>query len=375
MLISSLAARAPNRLASLEAVRGFAAIYVVIGHVCNVYFHNPAWAFPFRFGAEAVVMFFLLSGFVVRLSTSDGDNLTGFLLKRFKRIYPLFCLSLLFSYVLACAAAQTWVSPRWWDLLGNLLMLQNFGYARPGVWFAQYYNETLWSLAYGWWFYVFFIALLKIEPSIKRRNTWVLIAAISGLLLHRICPNPLSYFLVNFVIWWAAADLARTYSKNGVVHLKPVFTWCAILFCIALAWLPFLLDIPAKNRSPGLYPILDIRRFVSGAVLLFVGVSWYKLWPRGGERLFNWTFGPFRHLAPISYGLYIFHFPIIEFLVQTKLADSPGLCLTAMTLSVFSVAYVMEIQVQRWVNSWACWNRHPQHEYKVQSGMANLSRL
>lgn len=351
------ATRTPHRLQALEAIRGFAASYVVMGHICNVYFHNPAWALPFRFAAEAVVLFFLLSGFVVRLSTSDDTTVSDFFLKRIKRIYPLFVLSLLFSYGMACAAAQAWVSPRWGALLGNLLMLQDFGYARPGVWVDQYYNEALWSLAYEWWFYIFFIGLLKVERSPQRRHVWMAAAAGVALLAHSVWPNQLSYFAVNFVTWWAAADLARRYAQQGEIQMKAVLPWCAGLVLLALAWLPFVWSMPATERSPGLYPILDMRRFAAAAVFLMVGWAWYKLWSRGGERLFRWTFGPFRHVAPISYGVYIFHFPIIEFWVQTPLADRPALCLAVMALSIFSVAYVMEIWVQGWVNRWAFWQR------------------
>ena len=89
-----------GRIEALECLRGFAAVYVVAGHVCNVYFHNPKWALPFRFAAEAVVLFFLLSGFVVRLSTPENTTFSDFFVRRIKRIYPLFLLSLAFSYML-----------------------------------------------------------------------------------------------------------------------------------------------------------------------------------------------------------------------------------------------------------------------------------
>ncbi len=349
----------------MESVRGFAATYVVAGHICNVYFHNPAWAFPFRFSAEAVVLFFLLSGFVVRLSTQDDTTAKDFFLKRIKRIYPLFVLSLGFSYLLASASAQDWAPVLGAKLLGNLLMLQDFGYARPGVWVEQYYNEALWSLAYEWWFYVFFIVSLKWCGSPFLRNLCVLAAAALALVGHSIAPNQVSYFVVNFVIWWAAAEVARHYMQSGRIEVKNIWPWCVALLALGACWLPFVIGMPAQNRSLGLYPILDLRRFIAGALFLALGLFWYKRWHQGGSALFQCTLGPFKRVAPISYGIYILHFPIIEYFVSTKLAARPLVCVPVILLCVLIVAYVAEIRIQGWVNSWSIWGGRKWRESAV----------
>lgn len=351
-----------SRLDALESIRGFAATYVVAGHICNVYFHNPAWAFPFRFSAEAVVMFFLLSGFVVRLSTRDDSSVMDFFRKRIKRIYPLFVVSLGFSYLLASAGAHEWAPVLGSKLLGNLLMLQDFGYARPGVWVEQYYNEALWSLAYEWWFYVFFIALLKWGGTPFGRNFCVLAAAAIAMIGHSIWPNQLSYFVVNFVIWWSAAEVARHYMQSGRIQMKNVWPWCIAMLVLAACWMPFVIGMPAQDRSLGLYPILDLRRFMAGALFLALGWLWYKRWHQGGSAFFQRTFGPFKRVAPISYGIYILHFPVIEYFVNTKLAAQPVLCVPVILLCIWGVAYAAEVGIQGWVNGWSLWKGPQGHD-------------
>jgi len=54
-----------SRLGRLEALRGAAAAYVVLGHIGNGWYGSPLMGLPVRFGLEAVILFFLISGFVI----------------------------------------------------------------------------------------------------------------------------------------------------------------------------------------------------------------------------------------------------------------------------------------------------------------------
>jgi peptidoglycan/LPS O-acetylase OafA/YrhL len=80
-----------NKLDKLEAVRGFAALYVVLHHMFDsgIYFFGINFSFLFRFGQEAVILFFILSGFVISYSFEKSINksFSLFFTKRFMRIY------------------------------------------------------------------------------------------------------------------------------------------------------------------------------------------------------------------------------------------------------------------------------------------------
>ena len=56
-----------RRIASLDAIRGFAAVYVAAGHLVHSHFPDAAHGvrLAFAFGQEAVMLFFLLSGYFV----------------------------------------------------------------------------------------------------------------------------------------------------------------------------------------------------------------------------------------------------------------------------------------------------------------------
>lgn len=330
-------------------MRGFAACYVLVGHICNVYFSNPPWAFPFRFAAEAVVLFFLLSGFVVQYSTREAETPRDYFIKRVRRIYPLFVLSLALSYLLASWGKGSWAEARWMDLIGNLVMLQDFGFRRPGVWINQYYNEALWSLAYEFWFYLFFFVILKATNSARRRSVIVAGVAVTAMFVHYVWPNQIGYFVSAFAIWWAGAELARKY-RNPTDAPFSMIVWCGFLLLLAAAWLPALRGMPMDEWALGLYPILDIRRFSGAAVIIIIGLYWQAMWDRGGKEIFRFTIGPFRIFGPISYGIYVFHFPILIFFVQTPLAESPLLFVTIVLMTVFVVSYLGEVLLQRLIN-------------------------
>jgi len=92
-----------RRLWQLEAVRGIAALYVLLYHTSNNYLglNHAIWALPFRFGLEAVLVFFVLSGFVISYShpgsVDKADSFRNYFIKRLRRIYPIFIFSSILS--------------------------------------------------------------------------------------------------------------------------------------------------------------------------------------------------------------------------------------------------------------------------------------
>jgi peptidoglycan/LPS O-acetylase OafA/YrhL len=96
-----------NRLAFLDILRFFSAIMVGICHLFDkspvnerVFFplfdfQNDNWFFHNGYGG--VVIFFLISGYIIPASMKNCKNFSTFILKRIIRIYPLFFLVYLYS--------------------------------------------------------------------------------------------------------------------------------------------------------------------------------------------------------------------------------------------------------------------------------------
>ena len=93
-----------KKLEKLEAIRGFAALYVVFFHALpqKIYLFGLNVGVLFRFGPEAVIVFFVLSGFVIKYSwqRSSNKSFRHYFSRRFIRLYiPLFFIHILFYAV------------------------------------------------------------------------------------------------------------------------------------------------------------------------------------------------------------------------------------------------------------------------------------
>ena len=94
-----------NRLSELDALRGIAALCVVLFHFTTKYreffgYHYPS-QYDFNFGHYGVELFFVISGFVIFMTLKKVKSLGDFAFKRFSRLYPSYwiCLIITFSAI------------------------------------------------------------------------------------------------------------------------------------------------------------------------------------------------------------------------------------------------------------------------------------
>lgn len=347
-------ARPKNRLWQLEALRGFAAFYVLLHHISSSYLglKHTAWGFFFRFGQEGVLVFFLLSGFVIFYShgphRADSHDFTTYLVKRGRRIYPIFGLSLLLAYLVQCLGAQGLLPVNLATLAGNIFMLQDHP-EKPGNLFLPFAdNMPLWSLSYEWWFYMMFFPINRWVAE-RRQKFLVFGLCVAGLLLSFFLPNPAGWFLVFFLIWWAGVELAREFLEAGDVTLSRQKTMLGLL-AVPMLWYGFLtwqwwqLGKPVHFID---YPFVELRYFAMTLFFLLLVFIW-KRWRFAG---FAPTLGRFGWMGSISYALYLFHYPLI---CDLRLFPSDTvfyLDLGLRILLAFALAWLAEAKLQKWINS------------------------
>src|SRR5947209_2434707 len=82
-------------------------------------------------GKIGVILFLVISGFIIPVSLEQGGSNARFWLRRFFRLFPAYWLSILLAYLSTrCGRAVTGVQG--WDWLVNLTMLEGF-FGRPLV--------------------------------------------------------------------------------------------------------------------------------------------------------------------------------------------------------------------------------------------------
>ncbi|HUC61105.1 MAG TPA: acyltransferase [Alphaproteobacteria bacterium] len=161
---------ADTKILELEGLRGVCACLVVLDHFGIYLPYKAGWAFgAIKFfalpvGAPAVMVFFILSGYVIGHSTrglpASGPFIADYLLKRFIRLYPIFLIAL----VIAFLVAREPIASAYFAL--HALFLQNSLSSVPVI----STDGALWSLNFEVVYYILFIAI------------WLFPRAIHGLL-------------------------------------------------------------------------------------------------------------------------------------------------------------------------------------------------
>jgi peptidoglycan/LPS O-acetylase OafA/YrhL len=94
----SAAAGHSHRLESIDVLRGFAALWVVLSHYLphwNDRLESTLVIVPNPWGVYAVKLFFVISGFVIFMTLDRCRSVTQFAVLRFSRLYPAYWASML----------------------------------------------------------------------------------------------------------------------------------------------------------------------------------------------------------------------------------------------------------------------------------------
>lgn len=348
------------KIHKLEAIRGFAALYVVFHHIFSFTelrsILGPVYRFPFRFGQEAVILFFLMSGFVicVALKRQKKTEFKSYFTKRFARIYPIAMISFLVSAIVLLFNGGFLQSTDYTTLLGNLFMLQDTD-NKPGLLVPTFLeNHSLWSLSYEWWFYMMYFPLMVWMEKYSDRITFpkiYLILVISALswISYLFYPNHISLIISYLVLWWAGVACAEVYMEKKdfpLADLKPILISLFVMTCLAtIPVITTYLD-GLRTFSQIKYPIIAVRHFGFALVVLMIGYFWWKAKMVAFDALLK----PFAEIASISYALYIIHFPIM-WLKLPGISNIYAETLIKLAM-MFIIAYLLEIKLQPIISSW-----------------------
>lgn len=322
-----MTARGVN-LRSLDMLRGLLAVYVLLGHCRWLLWTghgqwmaqpHAAWLEPIvyatgvvRYGREAVMVFFVLSGFFIHLRMAEQQNLAhatfsprAFYWRRLHRLGAPYAFALLVT-VVCDAIGRTWFPMLYRAATGDALtdgIFSHTGYTWDSVAPALAIlpssrgydfgtNGPLWSLA----FEVVYYALYPAWIAVRKNN-----AAIAFLILPALClalaflPNqsfPVTV-LIYYPVWLAGAALAEAWSRRQAIQV-PVVASGAVF---------------AAGFALHLFGQSDLSSTVAAAVFGGAAVSAFA---RLTDRVVTSPLGrTFEYLGERSYSIYIVHFPFV----------------------------------------------------------------
>ncbi len=318
---------APCQVDFLNLVRAGAAQLVLVGHTMSYYLAGGIDR-DGRIETFGVLVFFLLSGFLIALSVlqkCDRNDYTfaHYLTDRFCRIFtayvPALVLVAAVDWTLRASpiypygetsSALTWI--------GNLLMLQEYPafevLHRLGLparaWFIEAYGSArpFWTVAIEWWIYLFFgylVFFVLRRSRITGRDTAIL-AFLGVVPLYNAMGGVgqcLSFvWAIGAVIALYHLRLARRRGAPAVAAPR------AALWAAGAALLSFVMAIGRAFAGPFKVYDLQFAIFVAGVlfgVFFLLGFAPLTL-PRSLRRIID-------RFADCSYSLYLTHYTVLIF--------------------------------------------------------------
>lgn len=344
----------PALSAYLDFLRFLAALAVLFGHMTQDGFAT-GWIPIGKFSHPAVVIFFVMSGFIVYSSTvmgaSDGRR---YFVARASRIYSVALPAVIFSSALAVGldlfapelkrGISSYRDFSLADIAASLLFLnQSWAMATDVP-----LNAPYWSLCYEVWYYAFFGIFFFVRSPWR----WLWLA------LAFTVAGPAIFVL--FPIWFLGAWLASQHNK------LPVLSHCAawllylgsIVIVIAVATSGFDRDIKVflQQHVRGFW-FLGASQRMGTDYLVGIAIAIHIYAYSSLHLDFQAFFVRFKHvlaqLAGFSFTLYLFHRPISLILVKQlgQLRDSVSVAIGSAILILF-VCWLISFGTERRLQQW-----------------------
>jgi peptidoglycan/LPS O-acetylase OafA/YrhL len=357
MVAAPSSVRLRNTTASdhLNLIRGLASLAVVVYHIRYRFFldyndiSSPDWLTKLfygftSFGHDAVIIFFVLSGFFISSSITasireEKWSWSNYLSSRLTRLYLVLIPGLLLTL--------------FWDTLGLSLFGDHPIYTgQPQVWKHDYFpvaerltletfvgnafflhtiyvhsygsNDPLWSLAYEFWYYLLFpVAAIAFSRHYRTpRITLTCLAAIVIVVLL-ISQSMLIYFPIWLLGWLAGQvpPVGAIRRSARLVGAVATVAFAALLCASHLGSVRLMLGSSVVA--------FDYLTGCAFAILLWVLLHDIK--PSRGVA-YSWTS---RFLSDMSFSLYVTHMPLLVFLRAASDTNYPwGVSITTIGVSI-----------------------------------------
>lgn len=335
-----------SRIPALDGIRGIAILLVFAVHT------TPILLFGGRIGVD---LFFVLSGFLISSillqehRETGSINLTHFYMRRVLRLYPALVTVVLFVLGYALIFDPTQCSLTLYNSFGVLLYWFNWQI----VWeFPNYLNHQwmfshVWSLSVEEQFYIFwpFVLIVVFFLRLPKKIHFgiviagIVVPAIARAILWHRTPTLSIYFQSHLrmdgLMWGALTALlidAKVLPQNSIKQCISFLTIAALggLFYIA----------SFEGLSNGfLYRVgFVLVGFFSALLIYGTVVCPQPILNRVLE------YRPLCWVGKISYGLYLWHWPIIRAVSALKLSPLPSMLLEFSTTFVIATLsfYCME---------------------------------
>ncbi|HEY1740654.1 MAG TPA: acyltransferase, partial [Acidimicrobiia bacterium] len=340
----------------LDGIRALAVLAVIAYHL------NYGWA---KGGFLGVDVFFVLSGYLITtllLREWDTDrhiDLVAFWGRRARRLFPALLLVLL-----AAALAAVWFTPAdqlarlRGDAIAALLYVANWRFILSGQSYFDLFNAPsplrhLWSLAIEEQFYLLWPPIVYVALRARRSRRVLGLICVVGIIASAVCMAMLFH----------ANDVSRAYYGTDsrcqtilvgcllavlVERRRPTARSERVLRAVGVgSFAVILLSFMVVNAQSSLLFHGGSAAFAVASAGIIAGTSLVTTGPV--RRLLSIT--PLRGIGKISYGLYLWHWPLIVWLTPARLglgSASTDVVRVAATFACAIASYfLVELPIRR----------------------------
>jgi peptidoglycan/LPS O-acetylase OafA/YrhL len=334
----------PRESLWLDLVRALAAFFVVLDHVPTLFDmrYTPRW------GHQAVIVFFVLSGYVIAyVADTREPTARAFLVARFARLWSVLLPAMVLTVVCDVVGRGLGADPRGfanspadWPLIriGAVLVFLS----ETWVSIQPLSNGVVWSLCAEFWYYMLFAAWMFIPPGRTRVAVLAIVALLSGFKA-----------LVLFPIWLMGVALYRWEAPRRLGPKVALLAWAVGTAAVAWVLAGHLYD-PAIEVMQSVVSPFVFHQLAQARVFWFdwcmgLAVAASLFGAREFVRHLPLTrFAPvIRWCAGISFSAYLFHMPLLH-LAAAFLPPSQGWAAVAFTLCVIGLLGPPVERSKRW---------------------------
>jgi peptidoglycan/LPS O-acetylase OafA/YrhL len=288
-------------------------------------------------GGFSVSVFFIISGYLIVSSWEKQRNITRFIINRFLRIFPALIVAILFTSFILGPMATNMPWNTYWDnhlvyqYLKNSILIVNHN-SLPGVFtnnpLSQVVNGSLWTLPVEFAMYIFVMVLGAL--SIFNKKTVPFFAVVLLFLLYQI-DRSTNYS--GIPIWYALRHCLFFLMGSFCFYYKESISWNVYW----LSFFVFLFLVSLHTPANQIFFILCFPYMV-----LYLSIKPMALLKDTAK------YGDF------SYGMYIYAFPVSQFIRSIWPTDYG---LPYFVLSCFSVTLLLAILSWHLIEKYALSNK------------------
>jgi peptidoglycan/LPS O-acetylase OafA/YrhL len=314
-----------KRLFELDAIRGIAALMVVLYHYSfrygQLYGYKVLPLFSIEHGNLGVQLFFIVSGFVIFMTLDKASHITDFVVSRLSRLYPAYWVAVVLTFIIVRVFSLPGREIRIKYAIQNLTMIQPW----LGI---PHVDGVYWTLAVELSFYAIMCILFatKLLPRIELIS-WL------GLIAMAVCTY-LDRSQVIEIFWVLRVTRLLDFGNlfiAGIMFYK-------------------LMHEPRKSLYFILIFALVVEYYLHKEVVIWIAVYFGIFWAFTKGYLTTFAVKPLVYLGSISYSLYLIHqnigYVIIQNLEKYDLATPISIIIVPGTVSIL-VASLMYFYIEK----------------------------